>query len=167
MPFAADPLVPFTIGATVRDNNNNRGTVSVNVPSSLNAAELAAWSLAFGLAIENLTDGIVERVYQTITYAQSGTPLSNPTSEVERKLVLPFRGNGNIRSQVTIPSPLFSLEQDGSDNVNALNAAYLGFIALMLNGTPGAENGAVSFTGGQLTGLTSPGYISHRNRKRR
>lgn len=167
MPFAIDPLVPFTVGATIVDNNGNRGNVSVNVPSALNAAELAAWTVALGAALENLSDGYVEKVYQTIVYAQTGVNALNPTSEVERKLFIPLRGAGNIRGSITVPSPLFSLEQDGTDNVNIANAAYLAFIALLLNGTPGAENGAVSFTGGQFTALANRPYVTHRTRKRR
>lgn len=86
--------------------------------------------------------------------------LPGPESEVERKLLLPFRGLKKVaRYTSEVPSSVFTIEQTGTDNVDPANALVAAYIAAVLAN-------ARTNRGETLTLLDGVPYVDHRNRRR-
>lgn len=158
----------WAVTFTFKDNNDNIATTGVFLPPALPFADVSTFaSGTLGPALQacsdaRLTDiGISYRLYNDDETVPPGT------SEVERKLKLTFDA-GTFKKCYTmeVPSPLFTLEQRGTDLADPTSTVLTTLVNAMLNGPGGAGNGPQVYFGQNLTAL-SKAIIAHRNRKPR
>jgi len=159
--------VPYEASFVFEDDEGKKSSAKVNLPSSLDILALDATVLALGplmaaLSNAKLTGASVARRYTDPVAIAAVAP---PESEVERKGRFNFRGAGNVRSSVEIPSVLLTLSPGRSDDLDLTNAAVAAFVDAMINVALGAGNSPVDDKGNDLTALVAA-YEMHRYRKR-
>lgn len=165
MPLVANTVVPATWGFV--DNNNKVSTTSLYLPPSLTLAATDGYVTDLGTAMDALSNAGLNIAswsrgfFDDLVTAQTAPP----ESEVERKLVLVF-GTANRYVDVTIeiPSPVFTIETTGTDEVPVTNPLVAALADLIINGPVGVENGAIAASGLPIISIRRA-YIRHRSRR--
>lgn len=168
MPLDLSTTLPQLVTFTLLDNNGNRGYVSFNIPAGLTLAQIVDTVKGLEVGIAAISDARIERASVELEFTQPAayTYAAPPSSEVERKLAFTFvDATGRYKFTPEVPSPVFTLETNGTDVVNLLDLNVITFTNAVLNGPLGAGNGAVSYGGSDLTRVLKA-YVMHRNRKR-
>lgn len=149
------------------DNNENVARVSTRLPGDLTAAEVDTRVTALGAALQAVSDARLFTADASISYLEDAPVAITPTSEVERKLRIPL-GTADFpnATEVEVPSPIFTLEINGTDVVDPANAALVTLIGLLTQGSVGPGNGSVTYYGADITQAGQP-VIVHRNRRPR
>jgi hypothetical protein len=150
-----------------RDNNNNTAGCGVDYPGDLTEAEvtLAATSLATDL--QAASNAALEVMVLTRRLINDAPPVPTPESEVERKLR--FNLGTALRrnvSSIEVPSPVFTIEQAGTDAVDPANALVAALISELTAGILLPGNGPITYYGEDITRAEAP-VIVHRTRKPR
>lgn len=163
-------LVPDTLWSATylfRDNNDNRATVSVSFPGLLAYAAVVTAAGELANVMRDVSDAILTGYHISRFFYEDQPQSAATTSEVERKLVMNM-GTARRRnaSSIEIPSPIFALEQAGSDDVDLANAAYQALVVQLTRGLIGPGNGLVTSSGEDITRVDR-GYVSHRYRRRK
>lgn len=169
MPLARDGTLPLNLTFSLVDNNGNRGFVSFNLPNGLTILEAGSLVADLEAGLAGISDARIERATVNVVFTQpaSYTYVAPPSSEVERKLALRFQDATSFYDFTPeVPSPRFTLELEGTDNVSLLDPAVVAFANTILLGPLGPGNGPITFAGRDITRLTSA-YIMHRNRSRK
>lgn len=157
MALAAD-LAP-TVSLSLGDNNNKNSSMLFYLPASVT-------TIAAALTRANaLRDAVADLTNARILGGSVNFPLTEDApgavvaeSEVERKLVFPFRGANRRQTFVTeVPSAVFSVETTGTDVVDTTNAAVAAFIAAVIANAVTNRGEALASIGGRV-------YMDHRNR---
>ena len=159
--------MPLQASFTLTDNNGKSSFMSFWLPNALTTGEASTYVAALEQAIIGLSDARVERATIALTFTQSAdyTYIAPPSSEVERKLAIRFLdATGFYGFKSEVPSPRFTLEVDGTNNVSLTNVAIVTFANEMIGGPIGPGNGAQTYGGRDLTRLESA-VVIHRNRK--
>jgi hypothetical protein len=149
---------------TLRDNNDNYSSVGCALPGALTLAQ--AETFAAGLAVELQTRSSAALVAYGLNrlYANDAPITPTAESEVERKLVLMWSSaDGRDLAKMEIPSPVFTMEVDGTDIIPTSSAALAPLIAIMTNGGAGGGNGPITAARTDITKLKNAA-ISHRYR---
>lgn len=156
---------PFAVSFSFEDNNGNRSQAGLYLPNTLSLAEVQGAVTLLRGPLLALTNATLVGANSTIAFLEDAPVAAPPESEVERKLVLVFRTtNRRQRARIEVPSPIFGLEQPGTDQVALDNPLVVAFATAVISGAFGAENGARTISGGDLVSLESA-YIAHRNRR--
>lgn len=156
----------WSCGLTVTDNNGNKAAFGFNLPGDLTAAEVESSLTTFAASAQLIIDGAITSVIYNKMLTNDAPPTPAASSEVERKLRIPL-GTPKFEPGVTsveIPSPLFTLEQPGTDVVvPAVGSALADVVLFLTSGllTPG--NGPVTYYGDDLTRVGTM-TIRHRGR---
>lgn len=167
MALALNSIVPAVFGFI--DNNRKQSTTGLYLPSGQTLAYYDGYVQALAAALDALSNAGVQVASYNRGYfdALIDPTVLPPESEVERKLVLLFgTDNRYVSVKMEVPSPVFTLEADNTDEVNPADPAVAALADLVINGGVGFENGAVAAAGSQITTLQRA-YISHRYRKPR
>lgn len=163
MALVAEPR--YVVTATFKDRDNNKGSFSFNLNSSLSnlALEEAALDIAAaGAGVSNaLLVGLsINRSYVETTNIAAQAP---EASDVERKAVYVFQTDEGQTVTVQIPSVDNTKVVDGTNILNPADAAVLAFSTLFLDTGLGAANSPITVSGEDLTSLARPAYKRHRN----
>lgn len=161
------PETVFAVTFTFRDNNGNTANTSVYLPGTLPFADVTAAATLLANAMVPVSDAYLSDIF--ISYTLRNDAAANPpaTSEVERKLVFSLdTAQYPGVSTVSVPSPLFALEQPRTDVPDPNNAALQVLIAALQSGGLGSGNGITTYYGADIT-TASKIVIKHRNRKPR
>jgi len=167
MTLARDLSLPLQASFTLSDNNGKSSFMSFWLPNALTVTEAGTYIASLEAALIALSDARVERATIALSFTQSAdyTYVAPATSEVERKLSVRFLdASGFYGFKSEVPSPRFTIEVDGSNNVPLANPALSLFADAMVNGPIGPGNGAQTYGGRDLTRIDSATVI-HRNRK--
>lgn len=165
MPYVARPFWNVSFGFI--DNNDNVATCSTKLPGDLTLAEVETRVTALAAALQAVSDASVRDANISRTYVQDTPTPAVATSEVERKLIIPM-GTDLEPNAVTmeVPSPVFSLEIDGTDVVNQATPSLVTLVGLLTAGALGPGDGSITYYGADIT-RSGPAYIAHRRRSRR
>ena len=164
MALAPNPAVAAQLSFI--DNNNKAASTGFFLPSNLLAVQYSEYVTAFATAVAPLSNaGIRAGSFSFGFFDELVAPAALPNeSEVERKLVLVFgTANRYVNITMEIPSPVFTLETDLTDEVDIANPLIQALANLIINGPVGIDNGVVSASGVQVTNLQRA-YIRHRSR---
>lgn len=165
--MALEPSTVVSSNYGFIDNNRKVSTTGLFLPNGLTLAQYDAYVLALGQAMGALSNaGLQVATYNRSYFDAVIDPTALPNeSEVERKLVLIF-GTDNRYVEVTmeIPSPVFTIEADNTDEVSIADPLVAALADLVINGPVGIENGVVAAAGLQVTFLKRA-YIRHRSRR--
>lgn len=155
------------VALTFRDNNNKSADMSIYLPGSTTLADAVTFLGDLRSVTVPLTDAALVAGSILVTFDEDA-PIDPPnSSEVERKLVVPTRtAVRGVNSRVELPSPIFTIEIDGTDIVDQNNVAVAAFKNFLVNGNLGAGNGPITIGGEPITRV-EPAYIAHRSRKPR
>jgi len=167
MPLTRDLSLPLQASFTLSDNNGKNGLMGFWLPNALTVTEAGTYIASLETALIGLSDARVERATITLTFTQDVgyTYIAPPSSEVERKLSVRFLdATGFYGFKSEVPSPRFTLEVDGSNNVPITNPALSLFADAVVNGPIGPGNGGQTYGGRDLTRIDSA-VVIHRNRK--
>jgi hypothetical protein len=147
------------------DNNLNYATMSFNLPGTLDAAGAQAAATGLSAALVPISNAKLDKwVLSRSTYSDAPAPAAE--SEVERKLMLTFEdATGRFKSSIQVPSPVFTIEQYGTDAVNPANALVAAVVAAVTNGGVGGGNAAIAFSGADLVRLFGKPTVRHVGRK--
>jgi hypothetical protein len=159
MALAAD-LSP-TLTLTLGDNNGKQSNMLFYFPTTVTTIA-AAITRANALrdAVAALTNARILAGAVNFSLSEDTPGSVLPESEVERKLVLPFRGANRRQTFVSeLPSVIFGVETAGTDVVDATNAAVADYIAAVIAN-------AVTNRGEAIVSLGTSPYIDHRNRRK-
>lgn len=161
-------VFPSTVSFGFVDNNRNRSSTGISLPAGTEIANFPIFVNVLETALAaasnaRLDSASVSTSLQQVPPAVAPIP---PEAEVERKLVIVMRLENNQTANVTIPSPVFSLEQPNTDEVDLANPLVAAITLLLVNGPPGEGNGPVS-AGGSSYIRAERAFITHRNRGRR
>lgn len=157
----------WVVGFGFIDNNENVARVSTRLPATLTAAEVDTRMVALGAALQDISDARLFTADATLSYFEDAPVAITPTSEVERKLVIPLGTEDTPNAtEMEVPSPRFTLEIDGTDVVNPADADLVVLLGLLTAGSIGPGNGSVTYYGADITRAGRP-VIRHRNRRAR
>lgn len=153
--------LPFLVTFRFVDNNLKASNVSFNLAATVDTvAEVITAANALRDVIIPVVNARLEGASATVLLTENDPLTPIPAeSEVERKLVIDMQGaNRRARASFLIPSPVFTVEQNGTDVV-APSAAITALVEAIA-----AQ--AVTTHGAALVELAGPIYIDHRNRER-
>lgn len=168
MPLILNNQVPIEVSYIFVDDEENRSSAKVNLPTGLNDIQLLATVQELGNRLAALSNARLVSANATRKYtdAVAQAAIAPPESEVERKGKFNFVGAGNVRSSVEIPSVLLTLSPGKSDNLDLANPLVSGFVDAMINVALGVGNSPTDDKGNDLTTLKSA-YEMHRGRARK
>lgn len=158
---------PIGLSFSFRDNNGNNASTSLYLPPAITVGFINDAITLIRDPLAALTNARLVGANANIIYTEDAPAVAPPESEVERKLVLIF-GTGNRRQKVRVevPSPVFGLESEGTDQVALDNPLVAALATAIINGAFGPGNGFRSISNGDITVLERA-YIAHRNRSLR
>lgn len=154
----------WLVSYTFRDNNNKTATCGVSYAGAMTFAEVELAAEALAVDLDAISSAALDR-YGIVRRYVEGTPATPPAdSEVERKLIVSL-GTATHRgvSSIEVPSPVFTIEINGTDVVDPANALVTALISELTAGLLLPGNGPVTWFGADLT-RAEPPYIDHRNR---
>lgn len=155
---------PYALSFTFRDNNGNTSNSGLYLPNTLDVADIGVAAGLLRGPMLALTNATLLGANLTLALVEDAPTVAPPESEVERKLVLVFRtASRRQRVRIEIPSPIFALEAEGTDQVSLANPLVAAFADVVINGAFGPANGARSISNGDVISLERA-YIAHRNR---
>lgn len=164
MAFVQAPVWQVTF--TFQDNNFNQSTTSLLYRTTLAYADVLAEAALVATAAQALSDARLVSYTVQRKFFNDDTTAIPATAEVERKLSIGFSdATGFQKSRVEVPSPVFSIEQAGTDVVDPANPLVAALVTAITLGNLGIDNGAVATGGGDLTKLTATPKVIHRGRK--
>lgn len=168
MPLILSNQVPIEVSFIFVDDEENRSSAKINLPTGLNDIQLLATVQGLGDRLAALSNGklISANATRKYTDAVAVAAVAPPESEVERKGRFNFVGAGNVRSSVEIPSVLLTLTPGKSDDIDLVNPLVVDFVDAMINIALGVGNSPTDDKGNDLTALKSA-YEMHRGRARR
>lgn len=164
MPLQFEGL--FQGSFSFEDNNDEIASTGLWLPAVPAFADVEARFAALSAVLTPLSNARLKQAfYSRLAREVPELAAPVPESEVERKLELVF-GTANPRVTFTqeIPSPVFSLETRGTNNVDPANPLLAAYVDEVLTGVFGPANGAVTYFGQQLNKLISA-RIVHRTRR--
>lgn len=155
----------WVVSFSFRDNNGNSGITGVYLDGDLAQADAVDDATAIANAMIAASDARLETVNIARTLRNDDATAPPNTSEVERKLVITLGDDTypNL-SRVSLPSPIFAMEQPRTDTPDPNNAAYAALVTALTGGVLTPGTGATSYRGDPLTRVTGA-KVSHRNRK--
>ena len=158
MAFVAK-VFAWQVSIGVRDNNAKSSTVQYSVDGTATMANVEAQATAVANAVQALTDAYVTGIDITYQLENNAGDVMNATSEIERKLTMAFIDDGgNTISVRDIPSPVSSIEINGTDTVDPAGTLIADYIAALV------AAGAKTSRGDALT-TVQRAYVKHRSRK--
>jgi len=168
MPLSLSNQVPIEVSFIFVDDEENRSSAKVNLPTGLGDVAVTATVIALGNLLAALSNGKLVAANATRKYidAAAVAAVAPPESEVERKGRFNFVGAGNVRSSVEIPSVLLTLTPGKSDDIDLANPLVADFVDAMINIALGVGNSPTDDKGNDLTALKSA-YEMHRGRSRK
>lgn len=161
------PKGNWTVTFSFVDNNGKRGSTSLDYPNNLLLAEVVVSAREIADAMQAVSDASLTYIFFSFTLAQDAPVDAATSSEVERKLFLPLGTalNPSLGS-VQVPSPVFALEQPGTDIVAPTAPGMAALIDAILSGAAGTGNGPVTASGLDITRVGTP-VVVHRSRRPR
>lgn len=156
---------PIGLSFAFRDNNGNNSSTSLYLPPALSVGFINDAITLVRDPMVALTNATLLGANANIVYTED-TPIgAPPESEVERKLVLIFATtNRRQKVRVEVPSPVFGLEEPGTDAVSLTNPLVAAFGTAIIGGSFGPGNGFRSVSNGDIIALERA-YIAHRTRR--
>lgn len=159
---------------TLRDNNNKSATFQIGLPAAFvpDAIASLAWLDSVTDAIIAASNCLVTSLVVSKKYGITGNTVGPsladipPESEVERKLQMTFETDLGTPIILSLPSPVFSVEVDGSDDIPNDAPLLAALIDLIVDGPLGPGNGPVSNQARPITAFRQA-YVTHRNRARK
>ena len=163
MAFVPRPYWNINFG--FRDNNEKVASVSTKVPGALTEAEVTTRVTALAAALQAVSDAAIFTATIEKGFVNDTPPTPPTSSEVERKLNIPL-GTALVENATSmeVPSPLFSLEIDGTDIVDQTDPLLVTLLGLLTAGALGPGDGSVTYYGDDITRAGAP-VITHRNRR--
>lgn len=157
----------WNVTFTFQDNNENSAPAEVKYPATGLFADVQGDADTYAAAFQAVSDAALVSYNISRTYVNDAPPVPPASSEVERKLYIPL-GTATRRraASVQVPSPIFALDQNGTDIALPTNAALIALIDLLTNGRLGPGNGIVTVYGDDIT-RAGAAVIRHRTRKPR
>lgn len=155
---------PVSVSFSFADNNGNKSQTGLYLPAGITRDALETGVNALRDVLLPVTNATLLGASAGLVFTEDAPVVAPPESEVERKLVLIFRtSNTRQRVRVEVPSPVFGLEQPGTDAVSLTNPLVAALGTYIINGAFGPFNGAQSISGGDIISLERA-YIAHRSR---
>ena len=155
----------WSVTYTFRDNNGNTATMGVSYPGALTQAEVTTQATGLATNLGNVTDAALDKIAITRTLDEDAPATPPATSEVERKLFISMdAGRFRNAASISVPSPRFTLEQDGTDVPITASGAVLSLLNLLSDGGLGGNNSVTDNRGNSVTRAHSP-IVRHRSRK--
>lgn len=145
-----------------RDNNDRTSGTGVDYPGDLTEAEVTAAATALATDLQAISNASLEVMIITRRLINDTPPVPAPESEVERKLR--FELGTALRRNVSsmeVPSPVFSIEQVGTDAVDPANPLVAALISELTAGLLLPGNGPITYYGEDITRAEAP-RIKHR-----
>jgi hypothetical protein len=155
----------WSVSFTFVDNNYKSATTGVYLPggTTLSGAETFAADLAGKLQAASDAHLTSYNIFRS--YRNDAADPKTPSSEVERKLVVTYADSiAKYVGKMEVPSPLFSMEVEGTDLVPLTNALVAALVDVLTTGNVGPLNGPVTWAGSDITQVKTA-YITHRHRK--
>lgn len=147
------------------DNNGNTATTSVYYPGALTDTQVRDAAALLYAALAAVTDANLTGYSISRTFVEDALGTPPATSEVERKLYLSLgTALDKAAASMNIPSPAFTLEQEGTDVPVLSSVAFTALRTLLTNGGLGGGNGVADKRGEDITRVTRA-IVRHRNRK--
>lgn len=146
---------PPTVTLSTVDNNRRPASTGIYLPSGITLAGIQAYlDLVRGPYLA-LTQNRLLGATASFSYREDA-PIAviPPSAESERKLVLVFdvdNGRGVVVQE--IPAPVFTIETDGTDEVNPADPLVAAYADVVIDGAFGPLNGAVNQYDIGITGL--------------
>lgn len=157
----------WQVNFTFQDNNDKTATVGVAFPGATIFADLLNDVAALATDLAAISDAALVSYTMTRIFNEDTDPTPPASSEVERKLLIPLNaGAYRNASSMEVPSPVFTIEQDGTDVPLASSAALLALIDQLTQGRLAPGNGIVTAYGLDITSAGTPTVV-HRNRAAR
>lgn len=151
-------LTSRTATFTLRDNNGKVAQFSLYYPSNAAPGDVVGSVDTLRPILAALSDAAITAASVSFSWTETAPATPNPSSEIERRLMLVGRATNGGIVKYSVPSPLFTLESDpGTDRVSLTQAPVANLIAF-LTGNAG------SIVGSPVQSITS-GYIMHRYRQ--
>lgn len=159
---------PPNLTLSTVDNNRRPGLTSMFLPSGTDETNALGFLNLIRDEYLALTQNRLLRANVTYGFRENAPLAVIPkSSESERKLVLIFdvdNGRGIVTQE--IPSVVFEVEADNTDEVDPAQPLVAAYANLIIQGAVGAENGVVNQYGLQITGLRRA-FVQHANGGRR
>lgn len=157
----------WEVSYTFRDNNDKTSAVNVYFPEALDYAGVLAAANSLAVDMQDVSNASIIGWRISRSVVENAAPAAPPESEVERKLRIPL---GTVEfenaSSMEVPSPVFSLEQPGTDVVASGNLLLVQLVNSLTNGGLGGGNGITTILGEDIT-RAGVATIVHRTRKAR
>lgn len=148
-----------------RDNNGKTANMAVTYPGALTQAEVTTQATGLATNVTAVTDAAIDQLTISRVLEEDAPATPPATSEVERKLLINLdAGQFRNAASVEVPSPRFTLEQDGTDVPITASGAVASLLSLLSNGGLGGANSITDNRGNSITRAHSP-IVRHRTRK--
>lgn len=167
MAFTATNTPPNLTLSTV-DNNRRPGLTSMYLPSGTDETNALGFLNLIRDEYLALTQNRLIRASVAYGFREDAPLAVIPkSSESERKLVLIFdvdNGRGTVEQE--IPSVVFEVEADNTDEVDPAQPLVAAYANLIIQGAVGPANGVVNQYGLQITGIRRA-FVRHNKTGRR
>lgn len=152
----------WTAWFSFRDNNDRISGTGVDYAGDLTELEVTTAATALAADLQAVSNASLEAMVLTRRLVNDAPPVPAPESEVERKLRFEL-GTALRRnvSSVEVPSPVFTIEQVGTDAVDPANPLVAALISELTSGLLLPGNGPITYYGADITRADSP-RIKHR-----
>jgi hypothetical protein len=152
-----------------RDRNNNRSPQTINLPitGALSFAEALVYADALVIELSLLTTAVIDRVSLRYDYKDPVAEAIDAVagSSIETKGVFMFQQADGSVGKIEIPSVSPGIVVKNTNTINDLNPGVIAFVATVLNGPPGANNGITNGKGVQFTKFLSAHQMTRKNNK--
>jgi hypothetical protein len=159
---------PVIVTLSTVDNNRRPGLTSYSLPFGITQAGVQASLDLIRAPFLALTENRLLGASASYAFREDSVQDAPPkSSESERKLVLVFdvdNGRGIVTQE--IPSPVFTIETDSTDEVNLADPLVAAYADVIINGAFGPLNGAVNQYSLQITSLRRA-FIRHNSSRGR
>lgn len=163
MAFQLVPQLVIDMKFEDRDRNIGRSSGNIPITGVLDFASAVTYGIALVNVAQTLSDATLTSFGLRVDVADDVVPAPQApeTSDVERKGVFSFELANRQSGRFEIPSVKNGLVVDGTNVISTLDPLVAAFIAIVLNGPPGANNGFVTAGGAQYTRFLRA-YKAHR-----
>lgn len=157
----------WNVSVLFADNNNKTATTGFALPGALSYADAVTRAETIIASMDDISDAVIESWQISRAYREDAPVQPPATSEVQRKLRMSFdAGQFKNASSVEVPSHIFGIELNGSDQPDPNNVLFIDLVTDFTQGALGPGNGVVTWTGLDITALNSAELV-HRDRSKR
>jgi hypothetical protein len=156
--------------AAFMDRRGRTYDMSWRLPAALTSPEaLTSLDLLASTALA-ISNGLLARKTLSFSYRDAAATAANANAESDgaEKWEFTFTADNGEKVTSQVPSAAGSFIIAGTDKGDPANASMAAYIDAVINGPTGLNNGAVTNSGAQITGLFSgPTFVPRKMKRRR